>query len=426
MSSTPDIAVSTGPTMTSLPTDPSSALEHLTSGTHSVTLNADYFSGLIAGNGLRIKSSTSGEKVFSTAQEVVEWVGWKKSKGGVWVFDDAEAVGVGRRTVKWAEEEDEVAVEVNQVQTREGAGSGLVGYLNGKIATSPSDNSTQEIITLYATTTTLPLLLPALAQFPSSSLTGVKIVIHLATTSIDPSTLVFKDSFAEVVTLLPSISGEKFEVVFSSTSDDIVETAAKLYGATSSEKHVVHVYESTYAARQVQAFTLPSLEAGSADSTAIEKFSTYGSISSAREIIILPASRTANILIASNLFSDSASTGAGLIVLNSWTDLTGLSKLIPLSGKGKKLFILNESPEGRTILKENVLAGLIDPEGSPSRFRFPNIKSIVVPSEGDIIDFVKESVPALSGQATPTRLSNEGANEMAGIYLLDTRFLPCR
>jgi sulfite reductase (NADPH) flavoprotein alpha-component len=345
--------------------------------------NADYFETLIAQSSVSLKTK-QGDSVAASALDIVELLSVQNSSS-VWVFDDAKAIGFGSKALKWGE--DVQNTEVVELQTRAGAGSGLAGYLANKVFVEQETGTGIKTVTVLATVATLPLLLPVLSALPSTE--SSKIVIHLATTTTCPDTLQFTNSLSALIPLLPSIPADKFSILFSSSPSDIVHTTASAYSPHHG-KNVINVIESTFAGRQINDLVIPRLPTVHLAPT----FTPYGPVSSASSIFLVPASHLANIITSSELVKENGSSA--VIVLHSWDNVTGLSKIV--SGGKKKLYLINESEESQSILKENVLSALYDPLGSPSKHVFPCIRSIVVPSGSDVFETIKTAVPAVAAK----------------------------
>ena len=369
-----DPTISNGPTMVSVPGPHTPSPEFKIARAAQVG-DVGYFEGVMGRSRVGV-ASEEGDWVDSTALEVVEWLSEKKSDK-VWVFDDAQQVGFGDNLIngEYTSDSPNTGAEIIPLQTRAGAGSSLAGFLS-----SPSTTGT---LTLLSTTSTLPHLLPILTLLPTRS--DLKIIIHLATTTIDPTSLIFQNSLDRVIEYLPSIPLDKFEVNFLGTAEEILEGVSRGYEAKEkgNNKHVINVIESTFAGRQVSSFQIPSSSASSS-----AEYKTHGDLKTASTILVLLSGHVSNLLIP-----HLSSTTAALI-LTKWDQSSSLSQLFQQSDNKKpiKLVLVNETEEARMVLKENVLSAIYDPSGSSSKSVFPRIQSIVVP-RSDVVEFMATEIP---------------------------------
>jgi sulfite reductase (NADPH) flavoprotein alpha-component len=358
-----------------------------------------YFEGVMGRSRVNA-GSEEGDWVDSTALEVVEWLSERKSDK-VWVFDDAQQVGFGDNLIngEYTSTSSSNGAEIIPLQTRAGAGSSLAGFL--------SSASTTGTLTLLSTTSTLPHLLPILNLLPTRP--DLKIIIHLATTTIDPTTLIFRNSLDRVVEYLPSIPLNKFDVNFLGTAEEILKGVSSGYEArqgNDNNKHVINIIESTFAGRQVSSLQIPSSSSSTTAAAAATEYKTYGDLKTATTILVLPSGHVSNLIIPHL----SGSTAA--LILNTWDQSSSLSQLLQSGSsstdnhhqkKSIKLVLVNESEEARMVLKENVLSAIYDPSGSSSKSVFPRIQSVVVPSssssgntgssEKEVIEFLATEIP---------------------------------
>lgn len=118
----------------------------------------DYYTHLLSSSSPS-PSTRSGSTVYGSAIDVLEALAVKHSES-VWVYDDAVQVGFGSRLSSWN------LPSVHSVQTRQGAGMELAGYAR----------KSSGRLSVFATTSTLPYLLPNLKSIEGN------VVIHVGTT----------------------------------------------------------------------------------------------------------------------------------------------------------------------------------------------------------------------------------------------------
>lgn len=335
-----------------------------------VVKDAAYFAQLLASSEPSHRTK-AGVQVFCSALQVVEAVSVKESET-VWVFDSALQVGLGQKAV----DVDAKDTKVFSLQTRLGAGSALSGYMS----TKPTS-----VASVFATSTTLSYLLPALATLPTDP--ASKVVIQLATTSPRDGTLEFADSFAETLPLLERVAGLGFDILFSATAQDAIDNAQRAYA---SEGHVLHVFESTQAAREVGAFTFPS--AAVAD---VADF-TYHGPADASSVVVIPASALASELVSSDLTSST-----GLVVLNRF-NAEGLASVLA-GAESKTVHVIAQGQAGLQALKQAVLASLYAAQSTSSTV-LPSVKGVALSSS--TLEAVKAAVPSFGSLAPSPSTSN--------------------
>lgn len=100
----------------------------------------------------------------------------------VFVYDLAEHVGFGAQTLAWAKE-DANATSAVALQTRDGAGLGLIGRLSQCTSKSASRGSA---VTAYTTPTGLATIAPSLCYLPEPSTIGHLVLqVGLTLSSLD-------------------------------------------------------------------------------------------------------------------------------------------------------------------------------------------------------------------------------------------------
>jgi sulfite reductase (NADPH) flavoprotein alpha-component len=296
-----------------------------------------YIESLVNAN-QALPTTVAGETVVASGLEIIEALAVQNSTA-VWVYDDAVQVGFGTRLAGWdADKLAGATGKVHPVQAREGAGLELAGY---------AKKAAGGMITVFASTSTLPLLAPHISAIDAN------IVIHVATT--DPAaSLELTDALAapgviKALTALP----EDWDVVFSAGAD-VVATAASLY--TTAGK-TVHIVESTYSARQTTSYKFPA--AGAFD-----------------EFTVSAASDELYLAVAS---AAASSITAPKIVLNTLSP-SPEALLAILSGETKKtVTVTGPTRADAEALKALVLAILFSAPTS-STAAFPTVKAAVTPA----------------------------------------------
>lgn len=297
-----------------------------------------------------LPTTKPGSTTFGSAIDVLQAFAVSQP-GSVWVYDDAVEVGFGAKVLQWNDEGIKGAENVFASQTREGAGFELAGYAK----------KTSNKISVFASLSTLPLLLPSLEVIDAD------IIIHLATT-VPNATLELTDALSTpgVVRLLANLPSD-WDVVFSSGAG-IVSTASKLYGTSGK---VIHVVESTYSGREITSYKFPSVQV-----QAVETFSLTNS--SAEEIIIAPAGSVASDIAAS------LPSSTGLIQLHSLSpDADALASALSTDGQRKTVKVIGGSRADAEALKAVVLSALYSASGS-SKSVLPIVKAVVATSSSEL------------------------------------------
>lgn len=292
--------------------------------------DSDYFDSILASS-KPTPSTNAGATVYGSAIEVLEAFVVHQSES-VWVYDDAVQVGFGVAIGKER--------KVHSVQTREGAGLEMAGY----------KRKTTGRMSVFATTSTLPYLLPSLSSIPSD------IVIHLATTA-PCSTLEMSDSLFSpgVVKSLCSLDG--WDVIFS-TGRDIVDTIAISYGTEG--RRIIHVLESTYTGRETTSYNFPS-------PTPIEDDTFTIRNGSSSNIYVVPAGQLASTLPSS----------AGVLSLKSLSPSPdSLHAALTSSTERKTISVVGGTKSDADALKTVVLAALYSASGS-SKAALPKVQSVL-------------------------------------------------
>ena len=300
--------------------------------TRLATTDTDYFTNLLAAS-QATSSTKAGATVYASAIQVLEAFAVQQSES-VWVYDDAFQVGFGRGIT--------MGKKVHSVQTRSGAGLELAGY---------QQKNTGGRMSVFATTTTLPYLLPNLAAIQSD------IIIHLATTAPSP-TLTLIDSLLSpgVVKSLTSLPAD-WDVVFTS-GRGIVDSAAALYG--SERRKVIHVVESTFTGREIMSFKFPSPQPTDQDT-----FSLLNGSSST--VYVLPAGHFAATLPSSS----------GTLILKTLSPSPDeLFAALTSGGDRKTISVVGGNSSDADALKAVILAALYSASGS-SKAVPPTVKAVV-------------------------------------------------
>lgn len=137
------------------------------------------------------------------------------------------------------------------LQTRSGAGLGLVGRLSQGTS---KDAVSGSILTVYNTPTGLVEMVSALAYAPSPTANS-RLVLQIPTVSVIGDRLTLSPTLAAVNTILPVIP-ESFVVLLSATPQESVDLAALAYKFPA---HVIHLFDHYSSSREVGQLQVPSV-----------------------------------------------------------------------------------------------------------------------------------------------------------------------
>ncbi|EIW71367.1 hypothetical protein TREMEDRAFT_71142 [Tremella mesenterica DSM 1558] len=288
-------------------------------------------------------STRGGEVVYASAIEVLETVAIQRSTS-VWVYDDASLIGFGARALQHGLD------KVHPVQTRQGAGLEIAGY-------SIKSSGT---LSVFATTSTLPYLLPNLSKFKDD------IIIHLATTVTDKD-LTLGDSLSVPGTLkLLANLPDNWDVVFSS-GKEIVDTASRLYDQPG---RIIHVVESTFSGRETTVYTFPG--ASNLQATDLSLIN-----SDSEELLVAPSSYLTSAIVSS------LTPSVGLVSLNTLYPSSDELFAVLAGERRKTVSVLGASKADADALKAVILSILYSSAGS-SKAILPLVTSVVVTSPTDL------------------------------------------
>ncbi|KAF7983949.1 hypothetical protein HWV62_18364 [Athelia sp. TMB] len=157
----------------------------------------------------------------------------------VYVFDLAEQVGFGQRTLASAKENGPAVVSL---QTRAGAGLSIVGRLSEGTSAQTAGGA---VLAAYTTPTGLARMAPALAHLPPAS-PASRLVVHAAAATPAADTLALSPSLAPLALAWPLLP-QALVVLLSATPQEALEFSRIAHALP---QHVVHVFDHYAGARE--------------------------------------------------------------------------------------------------------------------------------------------------------------------------------
>ncbi|KDQ64705.1 hypothetical protein JAAARDRAFT_28350 [Jaapia argillacea MUCL 33604] len=182
-------------------------------------------------------------KSIVPASNVIELIS-SQSTSTVFLYDLAEQVGFGSLTKSWADSRRDGTAPVVSLQTRSGAGLGLVGRLSQGTS---KDAAKGAILTAYTTPTGLAAMAQSLAYLPPAS-SSSRLVIQVPTVTPVGDTFAFSPTLASLspaLALLP----DSFTILLSATSQESVDMAFLSYRLPDS--HVIHLFDHHSSSREI-------------------------------------------------------------------------------------------------------------------------------------------------------------------------------
>lgn len=355
----------------------------------------------------RLKSSpdTLSQNVYYNpripASTVVEFTASRaNSTSTVYIYDLAEQAGFGTLTKEWSKSRFDTAPVVD-LQTRAGAGLGLVGRLSEGTS---QDTVKGAVLTAYTTPSGLSVMAPSLLHLPPASPTS-KLVIQVPTVTTVGETFSLSSSLAPLASVWP-ILPENIVVLVSATPQQSVDFAALSYKLTRS--HVIHLFDHQSTARETGHSLAPLSEKEPQGDTVVDiirnaghKFFDLAGDADAHTAIVLlngPLALTAQALA-------SRTTGLAVItvnVLRPW-DEAALRDILPKSVTS--VLVIDEVPNVSTQggLYVDVFSTLLDGGVAPAVHAHrvtPAQTQQYLTKEGAFLQLIRRIVPTI-----PTVLS---------------------
>jgi sulfite reductase (NADPH) flavoprotein alpha-component len=194
-----------------------------------------------------------------TASNLIEFISSRSATSStLFVYDLAEQAGFGLLSKGWSKS-DQGATSVISLQTRSGAGLGLVGRLSQGTS---KDAVSGSILSVYNTPTGLVEMVPSLAHAPSPTANS-RLILQVPTVSVTGDRLTLSPTLASLSTVLPVIP-DSFVVLLSATPQESVDLAALAYKFPA---HVIHLFNHHSSSREVGQLRVPSIPSKEVGST---------------------------------------------------------------------------------------------------------------------------------------------------------------
>jgi sulfite reductase (NADPH) flavoprotein alpha-component len=252
----------------------------------------------------------------------------------VYIFDLAEQVGFGTSTKAWASLGQ--SAPVLDLQTRDGAGLGLIGRLSQGTSTYAGGKT---VLTAYTTPAGLALMTPSLSYLPKATADS-RLVIQVAAVVSTGDTLALSPSLASLAATWPSLS-EGIVVLLSSTAQQSIDFADLAYQLKN--YHVVHIFDHHTSGREFgQSVSLPQPIAQQSVAEALEAagYSLFEYVGDAHAHTALVILNGPLALVAKAIVKNSPASGLGVVIVNvlrPW-DEGALRRIIPSSVRDIHVF----------------------------------------------------------------------------------------
>lgn len=312
------------------------------------------------------------------AYEILESIA-SKASAAVFVYDLAEAAGIGHISKKLSQQGSEYAPAFS-LQTRVGAGLLLAGRLSESTSIQGAKGG---VITAYTTPEGLMHLLPALDYLSPPTATS-RLVFHIPRASPIGPDFALTPSLASANAALAAIP-ENFTVLFSSTPQETLDLTAASYAIANA--HVVHFFDQYDAAREVSRKLLPPSPPSSPvlQSVTALKIAGYDTLQyfgdpGATNVVVLlngPLAQAVKCILPTL-----PSTGLLVIrMLRPW-DVAAFLNVLPGSAQTVHVFDDGASKQSATSIYYDVLEATVPLHGT----RSISVRSnIVTPAELDLL-----------------------------------------
>ncbi|KAG5648679.1 hypothetical protein DXG03_000025 [Asterophora parasitica] len=278
-----------------------------------------------------------------SASSIVEFTASRSnSSSTVYIYDLAEQAGFGTLTKEWAKSISTTAPVVD-LQTRAGAGLGLVGRLSEGTS---QDTVRGAVLTAYTTPSGLSLMAPSLSHLPIAIPTS-RLVLQVPTVTSVGETFSLSPSLAPLASAW-SILPDNIVILLSATPQQAADFAALSYKLTNF--HVIHLFDQHSSSRETGHSIAPLADKGESpdlaeaiDNAGYKFFDVFGDAQATTTIVLLngPLALTAAAVA-------SRTTGLAVVVVNvlrPW-DEAALRNALPKSAT--TLHVVDDVPNPST------------------------------------------------------------------------------
>jgi sulfite reductase (NADPH) flavoprotein alpha-component len=242
---------------------------------------------------------------------VLEHLSSQKSNSSfVYIFDLAEQVGFGTSTKAWARFGQ--SAPVLDLQTRAGAGLGLIGRLSRGTSTYAGGKT---VLTAYTTPAGLALMTPSFLYLPRAT-ADRRLVIQVPAVVSAGDSLVLSPSLASLAATWPLLS-EGIVVLLSSTAQQSIDFANLAYQLKN--YHVVHIFDHYTSGREFgQSVSPPRPVAQESVAEAMEAagYSLFEYAGDAHAHTVLVFLNGPLALVAKAVVRNSPASGLGVVTVN--------------------------------------------------------------------------------------------------------------
>ncbi|KAK2466331.1 hypothetical protein APHAL10511_001973 [Amanita phalloides] len=215
-----------------------------------------------------MSSSSSSQKLYNnphiSASHIVEHIASRSGvSSSIYIYDVADQVGFGALT------RERTPATVISMQTRSGAGSGIVGRLSEGTS---HDTSKGAVLTVYTTPAGLAMMAPSLSYLPPAS-DSTRLILQVPVATPTGQSYALSTTLAQMTSVWPSIPNN-LVVLISSTPQQTVDFASISYKLC--KHHVIHMFDHQGSARETGHSIIPLREMKIEAGTIVDVLGRFG------------------------------------------------------------------------------------------------------------------------------------------------------
>ncbi|KAF8623422.1 hypothetical protein AX15_006365 [Amanita polypyramis BW_CC] len=337
------------------------------------------------------------------ASNIVEYIASRSyASSSVYIYDVAEQVGFGTLTKEWAKT-DATSATVVDLQTRAGAGLGVIGRLSEGTSYETCKGA---VLTAYTTPAGLAMMAPSLAYLPPANEKS-RLVIQVPVATPIGQNYALSATLAQLTPVWPIIP-QNLVVLISSTPQQTVDFASISYKLHSD--HVIHLFDHQGSAREIGHSISPLHNKKLKTSAIADVLGQFGYSlfefaggAEARTLIVI---LNGPLALAAAAIAQQVSHLAVITinVLRPW-DATSFRSMVPMTVT--EVHVIDDTPSAATqgTLYIDVFEALYEGKAFPSihSHKFTPTRTQQFLSQGDnFLQFVKHICPTVFADPSPS------------------------